>query len=83
MKQPTRIFKVEIKAEANYGDEYGWTTINETGNFVAKNAEEAIDIAKAVLFSTSPFEDDNKKTITPKFKNIDTLNVILLAESDL
>ena len=78
----TRIFKVEIRVEANYGDEYGWTTINESGDFVAKNAKEAIDIAEETLLLTDSFEDDNKKTITPKYRNIDALNVILLAESD-
>ena len=77
----TRIFKVEIKTEVNYGD--GYTTINESGNFVAKNAREAIDIAEAVLLDTTSFEDDKGKTITPKFRNIDTLNVILLAESSI
>lgn len=77
----TRIFKVEVKAEVNYGD--GYTTINESGKFVAKNAREAIDIAEAVLLDTASFENDFGKMITPKYRNIDTLNVLLLAESSV
>ena len=79
MKKTTRIFRVEIKVKGSFGD--GWDTFKEEGNFVAKDAREAIDIAEVMLLNTEPFENDDGKIITPKYKNIETLNVELLAES--
>ena len=80
MSKPTRIFRVEIQSESNFGD--GYHSFKDEGNFAARDAREAIEIAEVMLLDTTPFEDDNKKMITPKYRKIEALNVDLLAESD-